>query len=265
MEFFKTFLLCLAQTALCALAVPVACGLVIELCYKLCFAVMGQRVGRTFWQVTSFFGTPLHECGHALMCVLFCHRIVKVRLFHSREGTAMVEHVYNKRNPYAVFGNLWISIGPILIGLGVIVGLLALGYPEALRVYGDVLGGVLHGETVGESILAFLKGLLTEQTRPLWLRILCLLGMFSMAIHVRLSGADIRGVVSGLPMFALLAALLSLTVTLLGEASVGGYTEGLYRAALLFVSLFGLILLFALAQLAVALVYRLLFLLLVRR
>ena len=263
MEFVKTLLLCFLQTMLYTLIVPVACGLLIELCYKLCFAVMGPRVGLVFWRVTSFVGTPLHECGHALMCFLFCHHIEKVRLFHSKEGTAMVQHTYNPRNPYAVFGNLWISIGPIIIGLGVIVGLLSLGYPESLRSYGDVLGGVLNGGTVGENILAFLKGLLTEQTRPVWVRILCVIGMFSMALHVRLSGADIRGVLRGLPIFAILAALVSLVMTLIGGQVLGGYTDGLQKTALLIVTLFGLILLFALVQLVIASVYRLLYTILI--
>lgn len=263
MEFIKTLLLCFLQTMLYTLVVPVACGLLVELCYKLCFSVMGPRVGSVFWRVTSLIGTPLHECGHALMCLLFCHRVEKIRLFHTKQGNAMVEHTFNPRNPYAVFGNLWISIGPIIIGLGVIVGLLLLGYPESLRSYGDVLGGVLEGGGVGGSILAFLKGLLTEQTRPVWVRILCVIGMFSMALHVRLSGADIRGVLRGLPIFAILAALVSLVITLIGQGAVGAYTVGLQKTALLIVSLFGLILLFALVQLVVASVYRLLYMLFV--
>ena len=260
MDFLKALFLCFFQTMLCTLAFPVACGLLIELCYKICFAVMGRRVGHSFWLVTSFFGTPLHECGHALMCFLFGHRIVKVRLFHSKQGTAMVEHTYDRRNLYAVFGNLWISIGPILIGLGVIVGLLFLGFPQSLRAFGDVLGGVLGGDAaVGENVLSFLKGLVSERTRPVWVRLLCLIGMFSMAIHVRLSASDMRGVISGLPMFALLAALVSLVVTLLGQAATAAYTVGLFRVALLIASLFGLILLFALSQLVIALVLRLFF------
>lgn len=265
MEFFKMFLLCLAQTMLYTLAVPVVCGLAVELCYKVCFALMGPRVGHTFWQVTSLIGTPLHECGHALMCFLFGHRITRVRLFHSKEGNAMVEHSFNPKNPYEVFGNLWISIGPIILGLGVIVGLLALGYPESLRSYGDVLGGVLNGGTVGESIRTFLMGLVTEQARPVWVRILCVIGMFSMALHVRLSGADMHGVLRGLPMFAVLAALVSLVITVIGGKTIELYAAGLQKTALLIVSLFGLILLFALAQLLLALVYRLLYVIFVRR
>ncbi|MBO5898053.1 MAG: hypothetical protein J6R04_03485, partial [Clostridia bacterium] len=104
----------------------------------------------------------------------------------------------------------------------------------------------------------------TEQTRPVWVRILCVIGMFSMALHVRLSGADMHGILRGLPMFAALAALVSLIITVIGGRTVDLYAVGLQKAALLIVSLFGLILLFALVQLSVATVYRLLHLLFVR-
>jgi hypothetical protein len=133
------------------------------------------------------------------------------------------------------------------------------------RVLSVPVGEAMLGRVVnalGEPIDG--KGpIVTEQTRPVWVRILCGIGMFSMALHVRLSGADMHGIVRGLPMFALLAVLVSLVITVIGGKTIELYAAGLQKTALLIVSLFGLILLFALVQLVVALVYRLLYMLFV--
>lgn len=57
-----------------------ACGLLIWLCSRL----FSRLVGRHAWvilDVTSIIGTPVHELGHALMCLPFLHRITKMRLW----------------------------------------------------------------------------------------------------------------------------------------------------------------------------------------
>ena len=66
------------------------------------------------------FSTPLREAGHALMAVLFLHRITDIRLLdlHDADGElGFVEHDYNPRNPVALLGNFFYALGPVLLGL----------------------------------------------------------------------------------------------------------------------------------------------------
>ncbi len=256
----KLFFLCFVRIVLYTLGVVTVCGLAIELCYRLCFALMGKRAGRIFWFLTSFLGTPVHEGGHALMCLLFAHRIEKMRLIPTRAGGAMVEHSYDRRNPYAVFGNLWIGLGPIFSGLGVIWVILCLVYPESVRAYRITVETLLDGNAataqIQTSIKSFLHGLLTERTHTVPVRLAAITALFSMALHVRLSAADVRGMVLGLPGYAVISALVALVAALMGETAVTALTMWLQNSAWLLVSLFGLILLFGLTQLVLAAFYR---------
>lgn len=255
------FFLCFVQMMLYTLGVTVVCGLAVELCYQLCFWLMGRRATRTFWLVSGFLGTPIHELGHALMCLLFAHRIERVRLWPTYEGNAMVEHSYNRRNPYASFGNVWIALGPIFTGLGVILLVLSLAYPETLSRMGQSLSLAMQGSesfSFLSEVRAWIHGLWNEQTRAIGWRILAVGMMLSTALHVRLSLADVKGMITGLPVYAVLAAGLSAVVALMGESAYAVVTGALQRLAWMIILLFSLILIFALTLLAILLVLRLL-------
>ena len=203
------------QTLIHTLGVLVACGLAVEIVYRLCFIVMGDRLGRGYFGVTSFLGTPVHELGHALMCLLFAHRIERIRLFPTRREGAVVEHSYRKRNLYAIFGNFWIGLGPLLTGTLVIFLCLLAVFPVAVGDWYDALRALLaeaaQGENsaalAGECVRVLLRGLWGDATRAVWLRLLALGFMLSVSLHVRLSAADIFGMLTGLPFFGLLTAL----------------------------------------------------------
>ena len=256
------FFLCFFQILLYTLGVIIACGLAVELCYQLCFSLMGRRATRVFWLVTGWLGTPIHELGHAITCLLFCHRIEYVRLWPTRQGNAMVEHSYNRRNPYAVFGNVWIALGPILAGLAVMVGILALVYPSTLELLWQSLSSPSQPNAVGSDLLArvgrLIKGICFEQTLPIGWRIVALCAMLSMALHVRLSVADIKGMLRGVPLYACLSAIVAAVVAMLGESVHHATVEILRRLAWAIALLFSLIMIFALALLAILIVWRIL-------
>lgn len=246
-----TFIICFGQIVLYTLGVIVVCGLAVEVCYRLCFALMGRRTGRVFWFATSWLGTPVHEAGHALMCLLFAHRIEKIRLIPTRRGGAVVEHSYDRSNVYATLGNLFIGLGPIVTGLGVIIAVLCLVYPNAMQGYlgeqADFFGRVWR----------LCCGLLTEQTHAIWVRILALALLFSVTLHVRLSASDVRGMLHGLPGYLILCALAAVVVAIVGGETPSRVAQSLRSFAGVVAGLFGLILLFAVIQLAVVAVYRL--------
>ncbi len=259
----QTFFLCLLQIILYTLGVPIACGLAIEICYRLCFLLMGRRAGKVYWALTSWLGTPIHELGHALMCLLFAHHIETIRLVPTKAGGAMVEHSYDRKNLYASFGNLWIGLGPILLGLCVIFAVLYAVYPESMASYRTAVTELLREgkpvTLVWQRIGEFIHGLFSEGTRPMWVRALAVIVLFSMSLHVRLSASDILGMLPGMPIYFALSALVSLVFALMGQVWLAKLTLWLRQAAWVVVSLFSPILLFAALQLALVIVYRLLY------
>jgi hypothetical protein len=235
--------------------VMTACGLAVELCYRLCFVLLGRRGSRILWYLTVPLGAPVHELGHALMCLFFGHRIERIRLLPSKAGNACVVHTYNRRNVYAAFGNLWISIGPLLTGLGVIFLVMRLIFPGALNDYLYALELLLAqgaGRELVEQITAFVLGLFKEQSSPVWLRLIGAYLLFSMALHVRLSTADLYEMRTGIPGLLILAALGATVAVAWGTQVYLAMIEALRRFALIVIALFAVILLIALILIILA-------------
>src|SRR6185437_12024785 len=63
-------------------------------------------------------GVAIHELGHAFFCLIFRHKIVKMKLFSPQsDGTlGYVQHSYNPASTYQKFGNFFIGTGPIWFG-----------------------------------------------------------------------------------------------------------------------------------------------------
>lgn len=79
------------------------------------------RLAGVNWYIylLGWLGTPVHEVGHALMCLFFRHRIVEIRLFKPDKETGTlgyVRHSFNPKSIYQQIGNFFIAIGPILLG-----------------------------------------------------------------------------------------------------------------------------------------------------
>lgn len=69
--------------------------------------------------ITGWIGTPVHELGHAIFCILFRHKIVDIKLYNPDpdDGTlGYVSHSYNPNSTFQKIGNFFIGIGPILFG-----------------------------------------------------------------------------------------------------------------------------------------------------
>lgn len=77
-------------------------GFLIAQCNKRFYANFGNY-GLTVCYITGALGTPLHECAHALFCVIFGHKVVEIKLFQINSDDGMlgyVRHTYNKKNIY---------------------------------------------------------------------------------------------------------------------------------------------------------------------
>ena len=74
MPYIRFFLLAVWYT----LGATVICGLGVFLCRTLFVRMLGGGAGRGVLLATSIIGTPVHEMGHALTCLLFGHAITDI-------------------------------------------------------------------------------------------------------------------------------------------------------------------------------------------
>lgn len=245
------------------LGLPYACGLLIWLCSRL----FSRLVGRHAWiilDITSVIGTPVHELGHALMCLPFFHRITKIRLWkpHPSDGLyGYVEHTYKKRNPWARLGNLFIGLGPLFSGFGVVVLVLQLCFPALRQDYLTHTGELVYAGSVPvrelfAGVFALFRGL-PAAFRDNWLRSLIgLLIILSVCLHITLSWADVKNSFSALPVYLVLLVLFSLPTYFIPNAQTA-ILNGLALFNVRLSALFGLCICFALCWVALGLVVRL--------
>ena len=129
------------------LGIFILASFLVGLCEKYFYRLFGGK-GRAVCIALGCVGTPLHESGHALMCLLFGHKIRKIVFFqpNSDDGClGYVEHSYNNRNPYQVIGCFFIAIGPVLLGTAVLTGLLFLLCRSCFYDLTDIVGSLSHG------------------------------------------------------------------------------------------------------------------------
>lgn len=210
-EYLKLFLLAFFMPILPL----IVCGLLVGLCEKL-FMKMTGRFGRGFFIATSIICTPVHELGHALMCIPFGHKIKEMKLWDpsGRDGVmGYVNHSYNKKNFWQRLGNLFIGLGPIILGLAVVTLIMKLCFPEALSNY---LSRMLSLDRSAAGILPMIgEGFkmifvsVSDGTRPLWAKIAGLVLILCVCMHINLSFADIRGSLGAIPFYAIICLAVS--------------------------------------------------------
>lgn len=259
-----TYVLFFLQVLWYTLGAVVICGLCVSLCRKLFVSMMGGGFGRGIVMATSVVGTPIHELGHAIMCILFGHTITKMSLWQpfSEDGNlGYVTHAYRPRNPYHVLGNLFIGIGPIFSGLGVLTLALMLGFPDTFTAYSTTAAAMAKGGEGGLPL--FLEGLkmlprMVEEAGsgaavPVWGRVIAVLVILSVAQHISLSPADIKGSLKAIPLYLVLVLILTLVCALIGQSAMEAVTAALARFSAYLAALFVIVLVSSLLQLAVAL------------
>ena len=238
------------------------CGLVVGLCERLMIYWMGDGIGRGLVICTSIIGTPVHELSHALMCLLFGHKIQKIKLWQpcSADGTlGYVTHSYRRNNPYHILGNLFIGIGPIFGGLGVMTLCMYLCFPQTVNTYfasvsGMVNGGSSVGAILAESLqmIPHMIGEFSSNALPTWARIVGLVVMFSVSMHINLSIADIKGAATAIPLYLALILIPTIIISLMGQENMDTVSGGLQIFSAFMFSLFAVVFVFCLLQLLVA-------------
>ena len=195
---------------------PAAASVVLHWTERRMTGGLMRVAGRWAVLITGWLGVPIHELSHALMCVIFRHRIEKLVLFHPDPETGTlgyVSHSWNRKNPLHVVGAFFIGMAPLLGGSAAILLLLHLLVPGALAVPQVALPAG-PGDSAGWSALGHgLWGALEHTMRTMfspgnvggWRLWVFLYLSLCIGSHVSPSPQDFKGsLLGGLAVFALL-------------------------------------------------------------
>ncbi|HWE03883.1 MAG TPA: hypothetical protein VG326_15870 [Tepidisphaeraceae bacterium] len=177
--------------------------------------------------VYTYFTAPgvmVHELGHAFFCLLFRHKIVRMRLFSPQaDGTlGSVDHAYNPKSAYQKIGNFFIGTGPIWFGTAIVFLLsrYLLELPAPLVVGADMADRSTLA-AVFPRVMETAWRLLTSIFQSAWVSNwrFWLFGylVFCIGSHITLSRSDIDGAGRGFAWLILFSLALNL-LTLWADA-----------------------------------------------
>lgn len=184
---------------------------------------------------TGLIGTPVHEFSHALMCVLFRHRIVDICFYQKPDATGTmgyVNHAYNQMSLYQQIGNYFIGVAPLLGGTAAIYLLMMLLLPGASTAFLSILSANLNGvpsvslfyTTFGQMVSAIF-----EQAGHPVLFILFLFLSMCIAAHMRLSPEDIKGSIPGVITIFLVFILIAVVANTIPGFPLSALNAGMLR------------------------------------
>ena len=178
---------------------------------------------------TGWIGTPVHEIGHAVFCILFGHRITDINLYspNSQDGTlGYVNHSFNSKSLFQRIGGFFIGTGPILLGSFVLYLLAKFCLPN-FRLISEIIAktdltdsGIFDLAKNTGSILKTGISLLVNVFSPenfgkpvFWLFIYL---SFCISSHMQLSPPDLKSMWSGTLAILLIFLLVNCLTMLLG-------------------------------------------------
>jgi len=109
---------------------------------------LAARFGWSSVMWTGWLGTPVHELSHAIMCLVFRHRIDELVLFRPDPVAGRlgyVRHSFRKHDYYEEIGNLFIGVAPLFGGALVLTGLTGLFYPATIRMAWEAIAHAPDG------------------------------------------------------------------------------------------------------------------------
>ena len=212
-------------------------GLVFGYLEKLNNKFLFEALGRAGILITGFIGTIIHETGHYLMCPIFGHKVVEVKLFRpfeSRNDNVLgyVRHSYDKSSLYQTIGNFFIGIAPLIFGIIVILILLRILLPDSFLLIKDNLMITKYIKSSENLRIAVILKYLVEDsfkiikyiffsTNVTTLRYwIFLFSMYSIVIHMSLSKADLQGAFSGVTAIFIVIIVITFIAKIFGVSNI---------------------------------------------
>lgn len=233
-EFFQDLLILTLSQVVSLFVGIFVFGLLIHCLSSLTFNSLGRAFGPGGTYLVAWLGTPIHELGHALFCVIFRHRITEIKFFSPdpHSGTlGYVNHQWNRSSPWQVLGNFFIGIGPVILGCLVLLGLFYLLVPGGSRAWDDILAGAgalgadgslgAYLNVLKDSLLTFARVLFTMENLGSWQFWIFIYLAICVAANIRLSLSDVKNSLSGFGCAIVLLILANIIGLLLGLVSQG--------------------------------------------
>jgi len=179
---------------------------------------------RSGYYLSACFGVTIHELSHAILCIPFGHKIIRVAMFKpDSSGTlGYVEHSYNGSNIYHQIGNFFIGIAPIAGGTLTIILLTVACLPNGQGIIDFLFSAESDLRAVSgfsslilliQSQVHGLLGLLFsayEQNKLAFFAWLYLSS--SVALQLSPSPADLKGAYLGGGLFIVVLSCMSLVI-----------------------------------------------------
>jgi hypothetical protein len=170
--------------------------------------------------ITGLIGVPIHELSHAMIAILFGHKIVKIKLLQKPDANGVmgyVQHGYKKSSIYQQIGNFFIGIAPIFGGVISIIILMRFILPQAYNEYiaillksldvtvlnKDVIEGVINSYASLVKVIFSLNNLENPYFYVFLFVSICI------SSHISLSYADIKGATRGLWVIFVILLILN--------------------------------------------------------
>jgi hypothetical protein len=206
-------------------------GLLLHFFSQLTFKSLERSFGSRGVHLFAWLGTPVHELGHAVFCLIFLHKIVEIQFFEPDPVTGTLGYVYhrwNKKNPWHVLGNFFIGIGPVILGSAILFGLFYVLIPDSSRVWDaiSVQANGIDGRSIGSyfevwqgAALALVKLIFTAENLAGWRFWVFLYTAICVSANIRLSWADVKNSLSGLGCVVLPFLLINFIGLITGAGS----------------------------------------------
>ena len=213
-------------------------GMFISFCNR-CFCDCVGGVAFFIVRITGFIGTPIHELSHALMCLIFGHKITKMQIYNIKmsSGTlGYVEHTYNRKNLYNQMGNFFIGVAPIVIG-GLAVTLFVRFltpqmYATMIFEGTDIINVSFDNFffEIPKSIWTILSSIFSPSNFSNWRWWVCIIFAIAISIHMEISRSDIKGGLKGLAIIAVLLLVTDLILAFLFPRALTAVTSAMISA-----------------------------------
>ncbi len=234
LEFLKSVTLLTVGQLISIFGILFVFGLILYFLARCTRRVYTKAAGSTLDIIlTGWIGVPVHEIGHAIFCLLFLHKIKRIKLFdpNPADGTiGYVAHSYNPKSIYQRIGNFFIGVGPIIFGSVVLYATMYYLVPNMKGAFLELEkhSAILHTagvnnwqlmlQGIGDSVRVILSAITNSSNFSDWRFWLFLYISLSVASHMELSPPDIKSALGGF-VFVLLFVFLWNMIAMLVEAS----------------------------------------------
>ena len=194
-------------------------GFIISLINRFFYKVTGYSKLAIYG--TGFIGTPIHEASHLVMCLVFFHKVNEVKFFQINDEDGVlgyVNHSWNPKNIYQQIGNYFIGVAPIVVGTLVIF----LGMKWFLpATYNDINGYFQAIQVLGSKVTIFdyvfdmFGGMLSAMFMEMsigWQWWVFMVLSICIALHMSLSGADLKGSLVAIPLLLIIILAVNLVI-----------------------------------------------------